>query len=198
MEFTAQELYTGIVLYVPPRRGVISLLDKDHGRIDCITSIKGSYSPGEMISYQVIKKGDRFFVDYCRLLYSPLFLARLDILFLHHIIELVRTLVPCGVYEPDLFPLLRNLYTESVPTSLVKKIMISNILAIVGIFVEPIPESCKTFWKIPIDMINLGSLHLLYEQHLDGWLTRCFSQHPLLCDLKTVRLLKAENFFEGK
>lgn len=191
-------LQSGIVLQSHAFGAIISLLDSNCGRIEAVFSQRKKISPGVMISYRLQKKGERFFVDSHQLIHSPLLLAQSDILFLHHILELVIVLVPQGIYEPELFLLLKNLYVDHILNSVQKKIMISNLLAIVGILVEPIPESCKTFWKIPIDMINLGSLHLLYEQHLDGWLKRCFSQHPLLYDLKTVRLLKAENFFEGK
>lgn len=191
-------LHNGIVLRLLPNRNIIPLFDSNKGRIDAVCYQAQKYSSGVMLSYQLRQQGEKFFLESHKLINSPLLLAQDDILFLHHIIELVDLLVPYNMHEHGLFDLLQLLYTQKVLNSLQKKIIMCKLLTILGIFIEPAPKNYENFSEMPIDMMDLASLHLAYEYELDGWLIRCFSQHPLLYNIKTMQLLKAENFFKGE
>src|SRR3990167_5743477 len=92
----------------------IALLDHSAGRVDGIIA-----SPlvrvGSMIEYRVDKhKGTLRYIKYHTIVGVPLSIARVDILFWHHVLELCYYFVPLGSFTQQLFELLEFLYTVDI------------------------------------------------------------------------------------
>src|SRR5437773_7887877 len=100
----------GIVL----RRSVeawykIFLVDKKYGRINSFVNTP-RVCVGSAIAYDVNSSGGNFFISNVECLYAPIDLAAVDLLFLHHVVELLYYFAPVGSSVDGIFDLLAFLY----------------------------------------------------------------------------------------
>ena len=111
-ESKKMEKKTGIILKTFfPKKMKMVLLDYDLGKIEGVPSTD-NFSCGSMLAYDVQAKGNLYFLHAIELLDMPLMLARNDILFLHHALELCYFCVPFGKQAPEIFFLMRYLYQQ--------------------------------------------------------------------------------------
>ena len=93
------------------RNNKVSLLDKQLGRIEGIL-VSDIISVGSLLQYVAQPYTGGFFLTNIQIIHVPLLLAKIDLLFLHHIFELCYHFAPIGSSVLGVFDLLMFLYTS--------------------------------------------------------------------------------------
>jgi hypothetical protein len=177
-------------------RNKVIILDKIQGKIECIASTS-SLSIGSLITYNLHQQQSTYFIKDNTLIYVPLSLAQTDILFFHHVLELVYYFTHVGSCSKEVFDLLAFLYSTAITkmTLQSKKLFLLKLLTSMG----SIPEHNETRTKIithlttmNIKQLNQIAIDTTLEKELDRWLWCCIWQHPYVNEFKTVHFL-AEN-----
>jgi hypothetical protein len=172
------------------------ILDKLQGKIECIAA-HNNLSAGALITYNIQHKGHTIFISDSTLIYVPLSLARTDMLFFHHVIELIYYFTPVGSCSKEVFDLLAFLYSteQRIITQQYKKFFLLKLLSRLGSFPE-ISEIRTSFVtklnSVSIQQLSTTTITASEEKELDRWLWCCVWQHPYVNEFKTVHFL-AEN-----
>ena len=171
----------------------VALLDKQYGRIECIVHTLDK-PVGTLLSYSLLKGQGNLFVKNLQLLYIPLSLGSSDVLFLHHILEIIYYFAPIGSCVHGIFDLLAFLYTiEHMLISMkFKKFFIFKLLMCLGVTpeFEEIPLSLNQLQNININMFVISLMTEECEKQLDKWLWCSLWQHPYINEFKTVHFLE--------
>ncbi len=184
----------GIILnHFFSRTGKIALLDKKHGRVDGIVYSK-QVVVGALVHYNMRPKRAIFIIDDMNIQEMPMHLARQDILFLHHVLELCYQLIPINSCVDGIFDLLMHLYSTRVyeASSQYKKLFLFKLLTTLGIYTSVEKMSRSTFdmlISMPIDSMCDETLNLESEKELDIWLYYCITEHVRTDLLKTIHFL---------
>lgn len=171
----------------------IVLLDKIQGKIECIN--KNAILPvGALITYNIKKQGLTSFITDSTLIYVPLELAGQDLLFLHHVLELVHYFTAIGNCSAQLFDLFAVLYSGEYTALTIqgKKFFLFKMLNSIGNIPEINNYTTKmvsNLNSIAIDRLNTIMLSISDEKALDRWLWCCIWQHPYVNEFKTIHFL---------
>jgi hypothetical protein len=172
----------------------VALLDKQHGRIEPITYVS-QMTVGSLITYTLSEQRGNYFLAESQLLYIPLSLAKVDILFLHHVLELIYYFAPVGSSVSGVFDLLAFLYmAEHMLMSVqFKKFFLLKLLTLLG--ATPEMESMHSSFisqmsAMAITQFDTMVIDVVAEKELDKWLWCCIWQHPYSKEFKTVHFLK--------
>ena len=172
----------------------VALIDSEIGRIDGI-SLK-PLCVGASIGYAISRQtASHIFITNISLSYLPFSLARSDLLFWHHVLELCYYFVPIGNHVHHLFQLLQFLYTvdNAVHWSMsAKKLFLLKLLSIIGWNVELSPKKSaqiNTLTMIPLSDVMHMMLDCQDEKTIDEWLQRVVAEHPALAKFKTLDFL---------
>lgn len=171
----------------------IVLLDKIQGKMECIN--KNAPLPvGALITYNIKKQGSTYFISDSRLVYVPLMLASNDLLFFHHVLELIYYFTAIGNCSSQLFDLFAFLYSrEHTPfTPQGKKFFLFKMLNSIGNIPEINTHTTKMVSRlntITIEQLDTVILSILDEKALDRWLWCCIWQHPYVNEFKTIHFL---------
>ncbi|MCK5632730.1 hypothetical protein KAH94_03210 [bacterium] len=187
--------HSGIVLrkkYKGQHKYVV--FDRDEGKIIC-SSYDCDLILGSLICYHLEKKRVMFVLQDIQLIDVLFDIARTDILFLHHILELCYYFLPHQALCIQTFDFLLQLFTvtDCVTTGARKKIFLFKLLVSFGFYCEYAPLSNFVFNYLSsesIDRLADSYLHLELERDLDTWLYSCVGAHPYFKDFKTVHFLK--------
>ncbi len=171
----------------------ITVLDKLQGKIECITT-NGNLSVGALITYNMRQQGLTTFLAENSLIYIPLALARADMLFFHHIIELSYYFTQIGDCSKKLFDLLSFLYSteDTIMTQQYKKCFLFKLLSSMDITPEVVetPEAfIMQLTSLSLEQLNEVNITISDEKELDRWLWCCVWQHPYVNEFKTVHFL---------
>ena len=135
-----------------------------------------------------------YIVDDMNIHEMPMALARQDILFLHHVLELCCQLIPVNSCVNGIFDLLMDLYSTHMYTSSIqyKKLFLFKLLTILGIY--PYTQKMQgpifdRLVRMPIDSVCDETLDLESEKELDIWLHQCITEHVRVNSLKTIHFL---------
>lgn len=174
----------------------VVILDKVRGKIECVTTAP-SFSVGTLITYNIRYDRATHFITESTLLYTPLSLAQTDILFFHHILELIYYFTQIGNCAKDVFDLLAFLYAteHEAITVQFKKFFLLKLLTSMGSTPEIDNSRADTIAQlnsIDIKQLNAMTIDSTDEKKLDRWLWCCVWQHPYVNEFKTVHFL-AEN-----
>ena len=184
----------GIILRHLKSKHTVALLDQHVGRIDAIV---GCPIPvGALVQYTVEKtRGTLCYIGGVNILAVPLSIARSDILFWHHILELCYYFVPQGSFTQQLFELLEFLYTIEKGVCWCmqsKKIYTFKLLLLIGLY-RKLPElpsrQIQHLQALPLTMIANEVIDEQTEKRLDEWLRVCVYEHPAIKKFNTVRFL---------
>lgn len=172
------------------------ILDKMHGKIECISSTP-CLSAGSLITYNSKKQGQTHFISDSTLVYVPLSLAQTDMLFFHHVLELIYYFTPVGSCAQEVFDLLAFLYsTEHENMSrLFKKFFLLKLLTgmtSVSEGSQTRTQSITYLNTLDMQQLMIATISASEEKELDRWLWCCVWQHPYVNEFKTVHFL-AEN-----
>ena len=194
-ELTLDFSSVGIVLRKSSSsRNKIALIDKQYGRIECIVNALDK-SVGTLLSYTMSNRRDSFFLRDIDSLHTPLSLGSSDLLFLHHIFELIYYFAPVGSCVGGVFDLLAFLYTiEHMLISMrFKKFFLFKLLTLLGVApeIESLRSLCIAQLKtIAVDRFDETMIDKEAEKKLDKWLWCCVLQHPYANEFKTVHFLE--------
>jgi len=188
---------TGIILKQFSGKQKVALFDKKEGRLDAV--VRKPLLVGSLIDYTIEKRqGALVYLDNYALIDLPFQLAREDLLFWHHVLELCYYFVPVGSYTDHLFELCSVLYTtDATPYRFarVKKIYLFKLLTTIGLYPR-LPElslaTMHHFMALDLHAMAHESINDEHEQLLDRWLRLCITQHPAVAQFKTINYLIAK------
>ena len=185
----------GIILktYVP-KKCKISLLDKKCGKIEVISprvSFLESLLPGMVVTYFLWKRPGC--LDELRAIELddvPLTLARRDIYFFHHVLELCYYFLPLNLAVGDIYDLILFLLesSEKISSTMHKKLFLLRFFLYLGMYPEEDEGMGKSFEYLlydPID-IMLEKTIIISETILEQWLLACMQTHLPKVQLKTL------------
>lgn len=175
----------------------VALLDKKRGRIDAI--IVSPICIGAWVHYTIKKEQfASFYLADLKIYDLPLAVARDDILFWHHVLELCFYFVPPGNYMPELFELCTFLYTVDTTTgwsAQSKKLYLFKLLQTIGVYPQ-LPqfsvEKLNYFNRMPLAAIGKVVIDEQHEKKLNEWLRICVADHPAIARFKTIHYLLAQ------
>lgn len=169
------------------------MLDKKYGSIEAIVLLD-TISPGSIIEYSIKKSQYYHMLDAINFLYMPLELAKKDMLFLHHVLEVCYFFAPPGSCVSGIFDLLQYVYVSQRVWQHIslKKLFLVKLLSTLGAY----PESQQVhtphiirMLALNIDTLDDKEIQLAQEKELDTWLMHCIGQHPYIDEFKTVHFL---------
>jgi len=184
----------GIVLKTyQPYKCKLSILDMHVGKIMAVPNRDG-IGNGACISYQIDEQPHIYFIRDINIIDMPMALAKDDILFVHHILELCYYFIPMGSTNPRIFPLLVKLYESPhiFQDTLLKKIFLFKCFTTLGLYPESKKFQQHSFLQLAatsIDNLTSPLVDLTIEKELDDWLLHCISSHPCIGNFKTVNFL---------
>lgn len=169
------------------------VLDEQLGKIEAVPHSE-NYTPGSLICYYAHARGQIYFLNSIELLDMPLALAKDDILFLHHVIELIYFSSPFGTSVPEVFGLVHQLYALKQNTYCddFKIAYLFKLLVALGMHPEESRFQDAHYYLLAresIDTIINKSIHLDIKQALHEWVRACVSVHPLVHVFKTMHFL---------
>lgn len=170
------------------------VFDRHDGKIQCVIR---EFEPavGALICFVISRQTATVtLIREVKILDVPLEIARQDILFLHHTLELCYYFLSIRSAAAKTFEIVMLLYLFSGwPMSpLRKKIFLFKLLVSFGCYSSHTPLSINTFYRLSsesIDNIVQAPLHLEVERNVDKWLCSCIGEHPYARDFKTVQFL---------
>lgn len=176
-----------------PQKYKLSLLDWHLGKIMGVPN-RVDIGHGALIEYHLREQNGFYFMHGINIIDLPFALAKEDILFVHHVLELCYFFVPLGGEVPRLFDLIMILYDAS--NALIhdnaKKLFLFKLFSCLGLYPEDPKFRTPYFHQLAgssIDMITIQPLDLVIEQALDEWLLSCIALHPCTHNFKTVHFL---------
>lgn len=189
----------GIVLKnLQPQHARIALFDQEYGRLD-VTLFPSLIIVGSQVSYRLVKGFDDFYhIKDLRLDEVPFALARFDILFLHHVLELCYYFIPIATGTSEIFDLLRFLYSSDKKwwgSSAIKRLFLLKLLMLIGYYAMPLALDTEMIKKLVTTSLEDDAIHELATIHkkaIDSWLRICLAEHPHIKKFKTVHFLTRE------
>ncbi|MEX0672162.1 MAG: hypothetical protein WD068_02290 [Candidatus Babeliales bacterium] len=179
--------------------GHLALLDQQEGRLDVRPrASRKRYEQlfrGAHISYMPVMQQGAVHAYDIDILDMPFALAQEDILFFHHVLELVYTFFPVGAWCTDIFALMNILYrgSELLKTSPAKSFFLLRLFDLLGFHPERQKFQGAAFHAlvaIPIDMLLQEGIDLQAHEYIHAWLNDCIKSHPMIHSLKTVHFLE--------
>lgn len=169
------------------------VLDQYLGKIEAVPP-SDKYTPGGHIRYYAQMRGQIYFLHTIELIDVPLMLAREDILFLHHVLELVYFSTPFASTVPEVFGLIYQLYGNPMPAQSIdyKMVYLFKLLVALGMHPEESRFQDANYYLLAresIDTIINNSIHLEIKQALHEWVRACVLVHPLVHVFKTMHFL---------
>ncbi len=160
------------------------------GRIEAIVESKGIrpiLSHGALLTYftQSTTTTKLYVLREVETIFIPFELAREDIYFLHHMLELCYFFLPLHAPAPTIFELLTTMFANPFGN---KPIMLMRFFAFVGIYPEDLPFEESYFLHLlscPFETILKEKLDAVKLKMLQSWLLRCLAMHPYENQFKT-------------
>ncbi len=184
---------TGILLRnFSPKKNKLALIDDQLGRVDA-AFFSGIYHTGSLLNYRLSGMPGRYLIEQASMIDSPLCLARTDILFLHHILEVCFYFIPIGSCIQGIFNLLQLLYAaESVDWDLTaKQFFLFRLFTQLGMH--------PAAYRLPASLLEqLHAAAYANEQPqladadkkiIRTWLQHCLMQHPDVAQFNTTHFL---------
>ncbi len=169
-------MYSGIVLKnFAPKKQKSLVLDRQRGPIEviCSSKLESKFCNGAVLSYHLTPYRDMYLVEAVDILDVPFAWAREDILFLHHILELLCFFIPSHMSSEPIYDLIVQLYQAPTRSQkLFKKLVIARLFLLLGVC-NPVPEQYPDFQN--------------NEMELDAWLLACIAEHPQASYLQTLK-----------
>ena len=188
------EKQSGIVLKTFfAKKMKIVMLDAQIGKIEAVPT-SHELGIGSLLCYYRQQRGHLYFLQSVELFDIPLMLAKEDILFLHHVLEICYFCAPFSGISPEIFAVVHTLYQEQrAPyTAEFKIAFLFKLLILLGMSAQK-PQLQDAFYYLlareSIDTIIDKSIHLDINNALYNWVYDCVQSHPLIHIFKTVHFL---------
>lgn len=204
----------GIVLrsYLPLKYTCL-IFDRMHGVIKAIIPAYGKFSPaqnvthGALIKYRCVHRHGRYFLEDISIHHVPAPWVSEDIVFLHHILELVSIFLMENSPDQSVLDLLLELYRPQpvhIDEALWKTVFLGRLFMLMGIYPEN--ETNESVGKVlrlisllgdtRLRDIELGNMNITSEQSdhwrmvLTQWLKKSLARHPDENVFKTAYFLR--------
>lgn len=169
------------------------VLDDHLGKIEAVPP-SDKYIAGSLISYHAQMRGHLYFLYTIELLDMPLALAKDDILFFHHVLEIVYFTAPFSSSVPEIYELVHQLYGpyHGPHSNQFKIVFLFKLLVALGMHPEELRFHDPNYYLLAresIDTIINKSIHLDIKQTLHEWVRACVLVHPLVHVFKTMHFL---------
>lgn len=183
---------SGIILKLIPEKDLCIILDSLHGKIPCRSKSKILLN-GLEISYFLNKKKDYFFLEKITIENNPFEVAKENLFFLHHILELTNFFSPLEKPNEEIYNIL-NFFLKYYPkfqSKIKQKIFLCKFFSLLGIYPDMKQISYNIFEFIisPIDIVVDIEIDLNIERILDLWINYGIETHPYYKKLNTRRFL---------
>lgn len=171
------------------------ILDEQVGRIKGIW--KAEFPVGTLLKYTIKKTyANSVIFEQCVIDDMPLALAKADLIFLHHLLELCYYFIPIGSSTQGIFNLLEFTYNQSIEDKSItyKKILVFKLLHMIGVCPEMSARDeiyIAKFISYSVDRLHEQFIDLASESMLDRWLLACIAQHPYYEQLNTINFLRS-------
>lgn len=185
---------TGIIIKTFfPQKQKIAIFDNRLGKIVAVPP-HDRLCLGAVILYVASDRTNIFFMHQVDMIAVPFNLAHDDILFLHHVLELLYYFVPIGSGDEQLFYMIQSLYNTEIwrNTAQCKKMFLCKLFLFLGMQPEEVYVCKKLLYRITalsVDMLFQEFLDLESERALDAWLMHCIRMHPQIDYFKTIHFL---------
>lgn len=172
------------------------VLDAHLGKIEGVPPTDALFA-GALISYFTTPRDTLYFLHGIELLDVPMSLAREDILFLHHTLEVCYYCAPFEKTAPEIFDLVSCLYQQDVsPLSADFKIaFLFKLLVFLGMHPEEVRFQDPGYYLLAresIDTIIDKAIQLETKHALHEWVRSCIRTHPLIHAFKTIHFLDSD------
>ncbi len=188
---------TGIVLktFFSKKKKMV-VLDAQLGKIEGIPPTDTLF-PGALITYFAKPRDTLYFLQSIELLDVPMGLAKDDILFLHHVLEVCYYCAPFEKTAPEIFELVCYLYHQEVsPYSAEFKLAyIFKLLVLLGMHPDEVRFQDPEYYLLAresIDTIMDKAIQLETKHALHEWVRSCIRIHPLIHAFKTIHFLDSD------
>jgi len=127
----------------------------------------------------------------------PFDLARQDILFLHHLLELCYHFIPVASCVAGVFDLLQFLYSadKRLWNNATKKLFLFRILMAIGLYSSQLALENEVIGELmyaPFGTLDTAELATRYAYSIDRWLHACVREHPYVQKFNTIHFLTRE------
>lgn len=176
-----------------PKKMKMVVLDQQLGKIEAVPP-SDLFTAGSLLSYHPQQRSNIYFLYEISLIDMPLNLAKDDILFLHHVLEICYFCAPFDNSVPEIFTMILQLYHENsqVYGYTFKIAFLFKLLILLGMHPDE-PRFQHPFYyhlaRESIDTIMDKSIHLDTKQTLHEWVRSCIAIHPLVHAFKTMHFL---------
>lgn len=186
------KLYTGIVLkHHVPYKHTIALFDRALGHIRAI-AVHNKLSAGTVLAYTMASADQRFFIKNLTILDIPINLAKNNILFFHHIIELCYSFIPEGVTSERIYDLLLFVFSQEAISKQKKKRILCILYVLLGLYVDdesPYNAYVYELAREPFDAMIDKDVDGNIEKIISRWLYQCIMIYVYKENLKTAHFL---------
>lgn len=184
--------HTGIILKnYSPFKQKVSIFDSILGRIEALLEQNSLRYPcvvsyGALFSYYIQSTTTTLYrLTQVEIVNIPFDMAKHDIYFLHHILELCYYFLPLHTPQPILFEMLDILFKKSYCN---KPMILLRFFGELGLYPEDVPFE-KTYFHYllysPLEIIMKEKLDDMQLKMLQSWLMRCIAMHPYKNKFKT-------------
>lgn len=187
--------HSGIILKISgSKKNRLALFDETQGRIEAIMAEPKSFFAGAIVSYRLVPRFGCVMMYDIQLMDAPLMIAHHDMLFMHHVLEIVFHFVPVASTAEGVYELLQHLFVrERVPLNRsYVQLFLFKLLTMIGMYPEVhvlSSQQIKTLHAIPIDRLRTAPIDLECSEALDQWLRHCIGFHPLVEQFNTLHFL---------
>lgn len=170
-----------------PSRHKVSLFDASAGRIEAVIRSKSAaFMQGALITYERQIWRDTTVLQEVSLQKLPQAWVCEDLLFLHHILEMIHYFSPEQSHARPVFDFLAFLYEEKLDPNqdplLVKKLFVAKLFALLGVYPEGVE---RTRLRSLFYMLACGEKEQLQQMSdeqlhvaLRTWIWGCVQTHP--------------------
>lgn len=171
-----------------PKKEKISVLDNSLGRIEATVKMNQiqALNHGALFSYTIESVHTNLYcINNIEILNVPFTLAKQDIYFFHHLLELCYYFLPLDIAYPSIFELIDTAFNHILNN---KPIILLRFFTSLGIYPEELPFE-KTYFlhllSCPLQIILKEKLDDRQLKMLESWLLRCIEMHPYKKNFKT-------------
>ncbi len=189
-----EKKHTGIVVkrYFPQKQKIV-LFDDELGKITCVPP-HDRISLGTLLSYEIQPRKPMAFIYDVELIAMPLDGLEMDILFVHHVLEVCYYFIPEQSTAPDVYDIMMLLFTKQacIRHPFFKKIFLFKLFALLGIYPDrtvPMDALMHRLLVDPLDILIRGDETYELERRLTKWLRDCMIMHPCIEYFRTVHFL---------
>lgn len=187
-----------------PLRQKVSLFDAHLGRMEVsvgcggsATQVSSALMQGALITYERHIWRGRTMIQGLSLQKVPQPWVCQDLLFLHHVLEMIHYFSPEHSHAKRLFEFLSFLYEEQPDPEqdalLVKRLFVAKLFALLGIYPEGVERSPLRSLFYMLAVGDADQAHQLTDEQLheklETWIWGCIETHPQIDQFMTLSFL---------